>query len=96
MLGRPTRVGVPASAFLIQRDHFDDKSNDLLAVRGSCRRGVQKLWQVFTERQYLLSIALRARDRLLATPSIVFVFDLVQPNKVARSARRYCNSVLSW
>ena len=34
--------------------------------------------QVFTERQYLLSIVLGDRDRLLATPCVVFLLDLVR------------------
>ena len=37
-----------------------------------------KAWQVLTERQYLLAIAVDDRDRLLATPSVVILFDLVR------------------
>ena len=67
---------VAAPLLLIQHDLFDHQSDDLLTVRGCCRCGVPKPRQIFTEPQYLLSVALGDHDGLLATPRVVFMFDL--------------------
>src|SRR5262245_65962691 len=64
-------------AFLIQGNFFDNQPDNLLAVRRCCRCGVPKSWQILTERQYLLPIIVGDRDRLLAKPRTVFLFDLL-------------------
>ena len=64
-------------ALLIERDFLDDQANDLFALCRGGGRGVPQPRQVFPERQYRSAVVLRDRGRLLATPRIVIVLDLV-------------------
>ena len=69
---------VTTSPLLIQRNALDHQPHDLLAVRRSGGRGAPKVRQLFAERQYLRSIVVGDRDRLLATPCVVFLLDPVR------------------